>query len=133
MCGFLSLGLLPRIWRITKVVSVAGLVSEAMESLGIRSGFQEPGANPPSTNPSPIACQLELLAPAPGHPLPGAIEPMAFEGHAVDQGAGRMNPRPFQRTFAKPLFDTMLEEVAQSRPLHLGLVADDDSIVATRP
>ena len=77
--------------------------------------------------------RLELLAPAPGHPLPGAIEPMAFEGHAVYQGAGGMHPRPVQRTFDQRLLRTVLEYIAQPRPLHLGLVADDNSIVATRP
>jgi len=31
--------------------------------------------------------RLEILVPTPGHPLPGAIEPVAFKGLAVDQDA----------------------------------------------
>ncbi len=57
----------------------------------------------------------------------------ALEGHTVDQGAGGMHPRPLQGRFAKPFLYAIFEYIAEPFPLHLGLVADDDSIVSPRP
>ncbi len=61
------------------------------------------------------------------------IEPEPLERLAVDQRFGSVNTGPFHRRLGEAFLDRMAEVVFQPAPLDLGLVADDDAVIAVFP
>jgi hypothetical protein len=76
---------------------------------------------------------VEFLSPVAGGILLGAIEPIALEVFALEQGPGDVDPRPILGPCDKAFFASVREEVLQ--PLDLGplLVADHDRPVSLGP
>src|SRR6185295_4403550 len=77
-----------------------------------------------------VAEAVEVLSPPARRILLAAVEPVAGEGLAVEDGSNRVDSRPVPDPLDKILFATLGESVLQPLDLSFFFWADDDRLIA---